>query len=71
MRRIGPAPLTADKSWFDYLSEHCEASTGWGGSLTGMKKQFWGQDCYAVSCCKHWFKVSRQVYNEVLFNVRR
>ena len=55
----------AGKEWFSYLSEHCTGSSGWGGSLKGMRKQFWG-NAYVVRCCGYLFRVERNIFTRVL-----
>ena len=47
-------------SWFQWLSDHCVASSGYGGNLTGMRKLYWGKDALVVRCCKYLFKMNYQ-----------
>lgn len=66
-RRLSSKTAYAESTWFEYLTKNCQASTGWGGNLTGMKKLYWG-DCYAIKCCNCWFKVSYEVFTRVVFD---
>ena len=55
---------TADKGWFEYLSEHCLASSGWGGNLTGMRKLYWRNDP-VIRCCNYLFRVDADTFYKV------
>ena len=66
-KRLSSKTAYAESFWFGYLKENCQASTGYGGNLTGMKKLYWG-DCYAIRCSNHWFKVSYEVFTRVVFD---
>lgn len=56
---------TVGKEWFEYLSEHCIASSGYGGSLTGMRNKFWGKTAYVIKCCNYLFHVDEDTFYRV------
>ena len=61
---------TARREWFEFLSEHCTGSSGYGGSLAGMRKQFWG-NAYVVRCCGYLFRVDYNVFSRIKFQTSR
>lgn len=58
---------TAGKEWFNYLCDNCLGSSGYRGSLAGMRKQFWGKDAFVVRCCGYLFRVSKETFTRVAF----
>lgn len=59
--------ITARKKWFAELSDVCNASSGYGGNLTGMRKLYWGKDAFVVRCCGYLFKVSEREFLRVMY----
>ena len=64
MKKAPPTIRTvyAKREWFPFLSEHCIGSSGEGGSLSGMRRCFWGKDAYVVRCCKYLFHVDEETF---------
>lgn len=56
----------AGKEWFEYLSENCLGSSGWGGNLIGMRKHVWSKTALVVRCCRYLFWVNEGVFNRVI-----
>ena len=57
--------ISAKKSWFSWLSEHCLGSSGRNGSLLGMRRSFWGEDAYVIRCHGYLFRVSEAVFHYI------
>ena len=57
--------ISAKKSWFSWLQNHCIGSSGEGGSLIGMRRSFWGEDAYVVRCHGYLFKVDEGIFRYI------
>lgn len=54
---------TLPGTWFDWLCEHCEGSSGHGGNLTGMRRLYW-HDAPVIRCNGYLFKMN---YNDFIY----
>lgn len=57
--------ISAKRSWFNWLQDHCLGSSGDGGSLIGMRRSFWGNDAYVIRCCGYLFRVTEGVFSYI------
>lgn len=57
--------ISAKKSWFSWLQDHCIASTGKNGSLIGMRRSFWGDKAYVIKCCSYCFMVTESIFRYI------
>ena len=57
--------IYAKKHWLPYLQKNSIASSGYRGSLLGMRRSFWGNDAYVIRCCNYLFKVNEDMFNEI------
>ena len=60
--------IYAKKEWFEYLQNNCLGSSGYRGSLAGLRRSCWGKDALVVRCCKYLFRVDEKTFNYVSSN---